>query len=43
MTRPSRCSLRQLLSGSPGLQVPLLIVVMVAVLLLAEDTSMVPG
>lgn len=43
MTRPSRCGLRQLLSRSPGLQVLLRIVFMVAVLLLAEDTSMVPG
>lgn len=42
MTRPSRCGLRQFLSRPPGLQAPLVMVIG-AVLLLAEDTSMVPG
>jgi hypothetical protein len=42
MNRLSRSGLREFLSRSPGLQVLLLIVVIVAVLLLAEYTGLFP-
>lgn len=42
MTRPSRSGLRDLLARSPGLQLLLLIVIMVAVLLIAECTGLFP-
>lgn len=42
MTRQSRSGLREFLSRSPGLQALLLIVIIVAVLLLAEYTGLIP-
>ncbi len=42
MTRISRSGLRELLARSPGLQVLLLIVIMIAVLLVAEYTGLFP-
>ena len=42
MTRHTLAGLREFLSRSPGLQALLLIVIMIAVLLLAEYTGLVP-
>ena len=42
MTRISRSGLREFLARSPGLQVLLLIVIIVAVLLFAEFTGLFP-
>ena len=42
MTHLSRSRLRELLARSPGLQVVLLILIMIAALLLAEYTGLFP-